>query len=151
VNTDNDNSESSEPEPAGMRESEITGVLDPDTAEVTTETITSDDKDIDEDERENDTSEKDAYYPDPMAPSVQITYGLMPQKPRDDRHIYTYLVHHLMTQYSLKSRLKKFQKKGEEAILKELPKLYMRDTFQPQDADKLSTVQKRGALESLMF
>jgi hypothetical protein len=56
-----------------------------------------------------------------------------------------------MTQYSLKSGIKKFQKKGEEVVLKELLQLHMRDTFQPQDVDRLITVQKQGALESLMF
>jgi hypothetical protein len=56
-----------------------------------------------------------------------------------------------MTQYSLKKGLKKFKEVGEEAVSKELLQLHMRDTFKPQDAEVLSTNQKKGALESLMF
>jgi hypothetical protein len=86
-----------------------------------------------------------------MTPSVQRTYGVRPRKPRDYTHIHTYLVHRTIPQYYLNIGLKKFQKKGEEAVLKEVLKLHMPDTFHPQDADKTRTVQKRGALESLMF
>jgi hypothetical protein len=56
-----------------------------------------------------------------------------------------------MTQYSLKKGLKKFKEVGEEAVSKELLQLHMRDTFKPQNAEELSTNQKKGALESLMF
>jgi hypothetical protein len=61
------------------------------------------------------------------------------------------IMHHAMTQYSLKKGLRKFKKVGEEAVSKELKQLHMRDTFTPQDSDNLSDTQKRGALESLMF
>jgi hypothetical protein len=60
-------------------------------------------------------------------------------------------MHHAMTQYSLKKGLKKFKEVGEEAVPKELLQLHMRDTFKPQNAKELSTDQKKGALESLMF
>jgi hypothetical protein len=60
-------------------------------------------------------------------------------------------MHHAMTQYSLKKGLKKFKEVGEEAVSKELLQLHMRDTFKPQDSEELSTNQKKGALESLMF
>jgi hypothetical protein len=50
-----------------------------------------------------------------------------------------------------KSIHKKFEKKGEEAILKDLLQLHMWDTLKPQDAKELSVTQKKGALESLMF
>jgi hypothetical protein len=60
-------------------------------------------------------------------------------------------MHHAMTQYSLKKGLKKFKEVGEEAVSKELLQLHMRDTFKPQNAEELSTNQKKGELESLMF
>jgi hypothetical protein len=60
-------------------------------------------------------------------------------------------MHHAMTQYSLKKGLKKFKEIGEEAVSKELLQLHMRDTFKPQNAEELSTNQKKGVLESLMF
>jgi hypothetical protein len=60
-------------------------------------------------------------------------------------------MHHAMTQYSLKKGLKKFKEVREEVVSKELLQLHMRDTFKPQDAEELSTNQKKGALESLMF
>jgi hypothetical protein len=56
-----------------------------------------------------------------------------------------------MTQYSLKKGLEKFKKVGEEAVSKELLQLHMRDTFKPQNVRELSSEQKKGALESLMF
>jgi hypothetical protein len=73
--------------------------------------MTSDDEDSDEDKGAKETSEEDAYHPDNMTSSVQRTNGLRPRNPRDYSHIHTYVVHHAMTQYSLKSGLKKFQKK----------------------------------------
>jgi hypothetical protein len=64
---------------------------------------------------------------------------------------HTTVMHHAMTQYSLRKGLKKFQKVGEEAVSKELKQLHMRDTFAPQNSEELSDEQKRGALESLVF
>jgi hypothetical protein len=43
--------------------------------------------------------------------------------------------------------LKKFKEVGEEAVSKELIQLHMRDTFKTQNAEELSTGQKKGALE----
>jgi hypothetical protein len=60
------------------------------------------------------------------------------------------VIHHLMTQYSLRKELKKFQKVGEE-VSKELKQLHTRDTFAPQNSEEVSDEQKRGALESLVF
>jgi hypothetical protein len=61
------------------------------------------------------------------------------------------VMHHAMTQYSLKKGLKKFQKVGEAAVSKELKQLHTRETFTPQHSDDLSDKQKQRALESLMF
>jgi hypothetical protein len=52
-------------------------------------------------------------------------------------HPHAHIVHPMLTQHSLMSDLKKFQKKGEWAVSKELLQLHMRYTF-------------KGALESLM-
>jgi hypothetical protein len=153
VNTDDDNSDTnangagedtaaSDSEPTGIPEPETTGVLDPETTGVTTETTTSDDKDSDEDEGDKETPEEDAYHPETMTTSVQRTYGIRPRKPMDYRHMHTYLAHYAITQYSLKSGLNNFQKKGEHAVSKEFLQLHMRDTFQPRDTAKLSTVPK---------
>jgi hypothetical protein len=88
-----------------------------------------------------------------MTPSVQRTYGLMSRKPRDYIHMYAHatVMHHVMTQYSLRKWLTKFQKVGEEAVSKESTQLHRRDTFAPQNSKELSEEQERGALESLMF
>ena len=45
--------------------------------------------------------------------------------------IFANVVHHVMTQYSLKAGIKKFGKKGEDAAYEELEQLHMRDTFKP--------------------
>jgi hypothetical protein len=92
MNATNGNSEASEPEPMGVPESETTGVLDPETAGVTTEAITIDDEDSDEDEGVKETSEDDSYHPNNMTPSVKRTYGIRTRKPRDFSHSHTYLV-----------------------------------------------------------
>jgi hypothetical protein len=79
-----------------------------------------------------------------MTPSVQRTYGLRPKRARDYSHMFTHAtaMHLVMTHYSLKKGLRKFQKVGEEAVSKELKQLHMRDTFTPQDSGKLSDAQK---------
>jgi hypothetical protein len=91
------------------------------------------------------------HHPDLMTPSIQRIHGLRPSKPRDYSHLDANIVHHAMTQYSLKKGLKKFKEKGETAISKELLQLHMKDTFTPQDASKLIKEQKTNELESLLF
>jgi hypothetical protein len=88
-----------------------------------------------------------------MTTSIQRRYGLRPRKARDYSHMFSHatVMHHAMTQYSLKKGLMGFQKVGEEAVSKELKQLHTRDTFTPQDSSELSDTQKRGALELLMF
>jgi hypothetical protein len=69
----------------------------------------SDDEDSDgeEEDPENEEDSPDAvYHPDSMTPSVQRVRGLMPRKPRDYSHMHVNIVHHAMTQYSLKRGLK---------------------------------------------
>jgi hypothetical protein len=95
----------------------------------------------------------DAYHPNTMIPSVQRAHGLRPIKARYYSHMFLHatVMHHAMTQYSLKKGLRKFQKVGEAAVSKELKQLHMRDTFAPQDSKKLTAKQNREALESMMF
>jgi hypothetical protein len=73
-----------------------------------------------------------------MIPSVEGIIGLCARKPRGYSHPHVNSGHHAMTQYSLKRGLKKFKEKGEAAVTKELLQLHMKDTFTPQDANKLS-------------
>jgi hypothetical protein len=112
--------------------------------------IEDDDSD-EEDKFHEEIADEDIYHPDTMTPSVQRTYGMRPRKPRDYSHRHTMVIHHAITQYSVKSGSKNFKEKGENAISKELMQLHLRNTFVPQDSKKLSMAQKAGALESLMF
>jgi hypothetical protein len=102
---------------------------------------------------DEDEDQYDAYHPNTMTPSVQRAHGLRPRKARDYSHMFSHatVMHHAMTQYSLKKGLREFQKVGEAAVSKELEQLHMRDTFAPQDSKNLTTKQKREALESMMF
>jgi hypothetical protein len=101
----------------------------------------------------NEIPENQVYHPDSMTPSIQRVHGLRPRKPRDYSHMHSHatIMHHAMTQYSLKKGLKKFQKVGEAAVSNELKQLHMRETFTPQHSNDLSDSQKQKALESLMF
>jgi hypothetical protein len=116
-----------------------------------------DDEDVDDskdiESHHDETPDEKVYHPDSMTPSVQRTHGLRPRKPRDYSHMFSHanVMHHAMTQYSLRKGLNKFQKVGEEAVSKKLKQLHMRDTLSPQNSEEMSDEQKRGALESLMF
>jgi hypothetical protein len=103
------------------------------------------------DEEEDD--QYDAYHPNTMTQSVQRAHGLRPRRARDYSHMFSHatVMHHAMTQYSLKKGLRKFKKVGEAAVSKELSQLHMRDTLAPQDNKNLTAKQKREALESMMF
>jgi hypothetical protein len=100
----------------------------------------SDDKDDDdnEPEAEREVLKSEMHHPDLNTPSVQRVHGLRSRKPRDYSHLHPNFVHHDMTRYSLKKSLKKFKKKGEAAILKELLQFHMKDIFAPLDASKFS-------------
>jgi hypothetical protein len=79
------------------------------------------------------------YNPNTWTPSVQRVHGLRPRNARTFSHLHATVMHHAMTQYSLKKGLKKFKKVGEEAVSKELLQLHMRDTFKPQNVKELSS------------
>jgi hypothetical protein len=61
------------------------------------------------------------------------------------------IFHFVMTQFALKTGLKKFKESGEIAVTNELTQLHMIETFAPQDATKLTRKQRNDALGSLMF
>jgi hypothetical protein len=88
--------------------------------------------------------DEEVYHPDAMTPSVQRTHGLRQRKPRNYSHMFAHatVIHHAMTQYSLRKVLKKFQKVGEESVSKELKQLHIRDTFVPQNSEELSDKPK---------
>jgi hypothetical protein len=111
----------------------------------------SDSGDEDEDEEELEMSDSEVFHPESTTPSIQRVYGIRPNRARDYSHLHANVVHHAMTQYSLKRGLKKFKVKAEEAVSKELMQLHMKDTFKPQDVKTLTGDQKKSALESLMF
>jgi hypothetical protein len=74
----------------------------------------SDDSDIYDD----DEDQYDTYHPNTMTPSVQRAHGLRPRKARYYSHMFSHatVMHHAMTQYSLKKGFRKFQKVGEAAV-----------------------------------
>jgi hypothetical protein len=51
------------------------------------------------------------------------------------------IFHLVMTQFALKTGLKKFKERGELAVTNELTQLHMMETFVPQDAMKLTKQQ----------
>jgi hypothetical protein len=111
----------------------------------------SDSEDKDGDEEETEISDSEVYHPDSMTPSIQRVYGLRPKRAGDYSHLHANIVHHAMTQYSLKRGLNKFKVKAKEAVSKELMQLQKKDTFEPQDVKTLTGDQKKSAIESLMF
>jgi hypothetical protein len=91
------------------------------------------------------------YNPDTWTSSVHRAHSLRPRKGREYIHLHATVMHHAMTQYSLKKGIKKFKKVGEAAVSKDLLQLHMRETFTPKNTKELSSEQKRGGLESRMF
>jgi hypothetical protein len=65
------------------------------------------------------------YNPDTWTPSIQRLHGQRPRKGLEYSHLHTTIMHHAMTQYSLKNGLKKFKEVGEEAVSKELLQLHV--------------------------
>jgi hypothetical protein len=82
----------------------------------------------------NEIPEDHVYHPESMTPSIQRIHGLRPRKPRDYSHMHSHatVMHHVMTQYSLKKGLRKFQEVGESAVSKEMKQLHMIESFAPQ-------------------
>jgi hypothetical protein len=85
---------------------ETTGVLPEET--ISLNAPSNDDSDDEEEDQH------DAYHPNTMTPSVQRGHRLRPRRARDYSHMFSHttVMHHAMTQYSLKKGLQKFQKVG---------------------------------------
>jgi hypothetical protein len=78
----------------------------------------SDNPDSSDDEDDDDIPRPQVYHPDTCTPSQQRVHGLWPRKERDYSHLHANIVHHAMTQYSLKKVFNKFPKKAEAAVTK---------------------------------
>lgn len=64
---------------------------------------------------------------------------------------FALITFYVMTQLSMKSGLKRWQGKAEDAISLELRQLHFRDTFEPLNPKKLSNKERKEVLESHLF
>ena len=64
---------------------------------------------------------------------------------------WDHVVHYTMTQLSMKAGLKRWRKKGKQAVSKELLQLHMRDTLRPINSKTLSKTEYDKVLESYLF
>ena len=64
---------------------------------------------------------------------------------------WDHVVHHTMTQLSMKAGLKRWGNKGKQAVSKELSQLHMRDTFIPINSKTLLKTEYDKVLESPLF
>jgi hypothetical protein len=64
---------------------------------------------------------------------------------------YTLVAHIVMVQYSMKSGMKQFKQRGEDAVSKELSQLHFRDTFKPINPKDLTNEERKEVLESHLF
>mmetsp|Transcript_26671 Transcript_26671/g.56142 ORF Transcript_26671/g.56142 Transcript_26671/m.56142 type:complete len:625 (+) Transcript_26671:3224-5098(+) len=62
-----------------------------------------------------------------------------------------HVTHKVMLQLSIRQGLKQFGSRGKEAVTKELNQIHLRDTFTPKTLPELTPLQRRRALESLLF
>jgi hypothetical protein len=80
-----------------------------------------------------------------------IEHALRPRRPRDYSHLHTTLESTVMTQHSMKKGLKIFGDAGTKAVLKELKQLHDRKVLEPTNAKTMSPMEKKRALQYLMF
>jgi hypothetical protein len=86
--------------------------------------------------------------------SYDSTSAVTTQLIHPDKHIdkqYVLVAHYIMTQYSMKAGMRKFKKRGEDAISKELSQLHYQDTFEPVHPKHLSFQERKEVLESHLF
>jgi hypothetical protein len=57
----------------------------------------------------------------------------------------------LFTQYNVKQGLKKYGKRAEEAVLKELKQIHDREVMEPKEPENMTFEEKRNALNYLIF
>ena len=99
---------------------------------------------------------ENVIHPSLRVPTVEHTYNLQRRKhPRPDyRNRYGFqvtIIHCALTQLSMKCGLKKFKKKGENAVTVELEQLHRRDTFRPVRTENLIEKQKHESITLIMF
>ena len=98
----------------------------------------------------NDTQQDDNHDNMTLDAAMDAAYGtrtnvynLRPRQPRNYDHLFT--------QYSVKKGLQIFGQAGNNAIIKELQQLHNLKVITPVDASSLSSEDKSGALQYLMF
>ena len=67
------------------------------------------------------------------------------------RYRFASVMHHAMTQVSLKRDIKQFKEDVEKAVSKKLLQLHMKSTFRPLKAGNITYREEDKALESLAF
>jgi hypothetical protein len=88
---------------------EITGVVAENTGVISNEEQNNEEEpNVEQDDEEEPYVEP--YNPDTWISSVQRVHGLRPRKGREYIHPHTMVMHHAMTQYSLKRELKSSRK-----------------------------------------
>ena len=110
---------------------------------VSKNTEATDLQDIEKDQPRTEPLSAKGKVPDSISliPSTQTVYRMDCLR-RNHKRYYSYsfsaVMHHAMTQVSLKRGLNKFKEKGEKAISKDLIQLHMNSTFQPLTTGDLS-------------
>jgi hypothetical protein len=64
---------------------------------------------------------------------------------------YVLVAHHIMTQFSMKTGMREFKERCEEAVSKELSQLHFRDTFEALNPKELNDQERKQVLESHLF
>ena len=93
----------------------------------------------------------DTISPESQTPLVQSTFGLKPHQKRDCSFCDAHVIHHVMTQVSLKQGLKKWPKESDAVVNKEMSQMHEKSVFEPTHGDNVTDQEKRGALNSIMF
>jgi hypothetical protein len=103
-----------------------------------------------DEEEEADKDDDEASTTHNLRPRRTREYGHL--YPRSDfEHTHSTLTETCMTQYSVKKGLKEFGEAGAEAVVAEMRQLHDRKVIEPVKAGMLTTKEKRGALQYLMF
>jgi hypothetical protein len=72
-------------------------------------------------------------------------------RPHEFHHAHLILENIVMTQYNMKQGIKKFGKKGKQAVLAELQQRYDRELMEPVNKYDLTGEERKGALRYLVF
>jgi hypothetical protein len=100
-------------------------------------------------------SERDRSKPKRLVPKTyESTAAVTAHLVHPDDHLdpdYALVAHHMMVQCSLKTGMKHFKERGEQAVSKELAQLHFRDTFEPINPKDLIEQERKEVLESHLF